>query len=86
MAITKTSQLSEVVVTPAKDNSAEDTTNAKHPVITISYFDTYDDNGDVSTLPARTYTLSKFVEDDGDATDVSSEDTLIQTIATAIWS
>ena len=47
---------------------------------------TYDDNGDVSTLPARTYTLSKFVEDDGDATDVSGENTLIQTIATAIWS
>ena len=86
MAITKTSVLSELVVTPANDSSAEDDTNAKHPVITVSYFDTYDDNGNISTLPARTYTLSKFVEDEGAATDVSGEDTLIQSIATAIWS
>jgi hypothetical protein len=86
MAITKTSELSEVVVTPAKDSSAEDTTNAKHPVITVSYFDVFNDNGNISSSTARTYTLSKFVEDDGDATDVSGEDTLIQTIATAIWS
>ena len=33
MAITKTSELSEVVVTPAIDSSAADTANDKHPVI-----------------------------------------------------
>jgi hypothetical protein len=86
MAITKTSELSEVVVTPAIDSSAEDTANDKHPVIRASYFDTYSETGveDVSKLVRKEF--KKFVEDGGAATDVSGEDALVQTIATAIWS
>lgn len=86
MAITKTRVLSEIVVTPLMDSSAEDTANDKHPVMVLSYFDTYTEDGveDVSKLVRKE--LKKFVEDGGSATDVSGEDAFVQTIATAIWS
>ena len=86
MAITKTSVLSEVVVTPAMDSSAADTANDKHPVMVVSYFDTYTEDGVVGDSRHREVTLKKFVEDGGAATDVSGEDAFVQTIATAIWS
>ena len=86
MAITKTSVLSEVVVTPAIDSSAEDTANDKHPVMVVSYFDTYTEDGVVGDSRHRQTELKKFVEDGGAATDVSGEDAFVQTIATAIWS
>ena len=86
MAITKTSVLSEVVVTPAIDSSAEDTANDKHPVIVVSHFDTYTEDGVEDVARNRQTELKKFVEDGGAATDVSGEDALVQTIATAIWS
>lgn len=86
MAITKTSVLSEVVVTPAIDSSAADTANDKHPTIMVHIFDTYSETGveDVSKLVRKEF--KKFVEDGGASTDVSGEDALVQTIATAIWS
>jgi hypothetical protein len=86
MAITKTTELSQVVVTPAIDSSAEDTANDKHPVMVVSYFDTYTEDGVVGDSRHREVTLKKFVEDGGAATDVSGEDAFVQTIATAIWS
>ena len=86
MAITKATVLSEVVVTPAIDSSAEDTANDKHPVIRASYFDTYTEDDVVGDARHREVTLKKFVEDGGAATDVSGEDAFVQTIATAIWS
>ena len=86
MAITKTSVLSEVVVTPAIDSSAEDTANDKHPVIVVSHFDTYTEDGVEDVARNRQTELKKFVEDGGAATDVSGEDAFVQTIATAIWS
>ena len=45
MAITKTIALSQVVVHSAIDSSAEDTANDKHPVMVVSYFDTYTEDG-----------------------------------------
>jgi hypothetical protein len=86
MAITKTSVLSEVVVTPAMDSSAADTSNNKHPVIRVSHFDTYTEDGVEGVAKHRKTELKKFVEDGGAATDVSGEDAFVQTIATAIWS
>jgi hypothetical protein len=86
MAITKTSVLSEVVVTPAMDSSAADTSNNKHPVIRVSHFDTYTEDGVEGIARHREVILKKFVEDGGAATDVSGEDAFVQTIATAIWS
>ena len=38
-----------------------------------------------STLLTKVLHFSKYVEDGGDATDMSGEDALVQTIATAIW-
>ena len=86
MAITKTSVLSEVVVTPAMDSSAADTANDKHPVIVVSHFDNYTEDGVEGVAKHRKTELKKFVEDGGAATDVSGEDAFVQTIATAIWS
>lgn len=86
MAITKTIELSEVVVTPAINSSAADTANDKHPVMIVSYFDTYTEDGVAEKPKHREVTLKKFVSDGGAATDVSGEDAFVQTIATAIWS
>ena len=86
MAITKTTALSQIVVHSAIDSSAEDTANDKHPVIVVSHFDTYTEDGVEGVARHRQSELKKFVEDGGAATDVSGEDALVQTIATAIWS
>ena len=86
MAITKTIALSQVVVHSAIDSSAEDTANDKHPVMVVSYFDTYTEDGVEGVAKYRKTELKKFVEDGGAATDVSGEDAFVQTIATAIWS
>lgn len=87
MAITKTRTLREVTVHPAADTSAADDTNAKHPTLAVIYVHTFDDPDD-SLLPAQTEEfreIKRFVEDGGSATDYSGEDTLIGTIAAAIW-
>ena len=86
MAITKATVLSEVLVTPTIFPDAEDTANDKHPSIRVSYFDTYTEDGVEGVAAHRKVILKKFVEDGGAATDVSGEDALVQTIATAIWS
>ena len=85
MAITKTSVISVVKVTPLMNSSAEDTANAKHPSIILHYFDTYTEDGVEGRPITRMKEIHKFVEDGGAATDVSGEDALVQTIATAIW-
>jgi len=88
MAITKTTTLEFIEVKPATDTSAADTANAKYPAVMLSILDTIDDVED-ETLPInnyRTKILTKFVEDGGDATDVSGEDALVQTVCGAIWS
>lgn len=86
MAITKTTKLSEILVTPAVDDTAENTTNDKHPTISVWYFDTFTDSGVQSNPTGREVVLHKFVEDGGDETDISSQDAIVQSIATAIWS
>ena len=86
MAITKTSELSEIMVRPAADSTADDTSNAKHPTINVWYFDTFTESGVASNPVTRLVEINKFVEDGGATTDVSGEDALVQSIATAIWS
>lgn len=86
MAITKTSELSEIMVRPAADSTADDTSNAKHPTINVWYFDTFTENSVSSSPVSRLVEINKFVEDGGATTDVSGEDALVQSIATAIWS
>jgi hypothetical protein len=88
MAITKTTQLVLATVYPKADSSAASTTNAGNPGIhvmeKISLDDTEDDQLPINANAERN--IWRYVEDGGSATDVSSEDALIQTIAGAIWS
>ncbi len=87
MAITKTTTVQRVEVYPAADSSAEATENAAHETLMVCYLDSFDDSGD-DTLPVttnRVIHLTKF-DNEGNATDVSTQDTLVQTICTALWS
>ena len=88
MAITRTTSVQRCEVYPLTDASAADTANSKHPSIMVVYTDSFDDSED-STLPVksnRVVHFNKFVEDGGAETTMSGEATLIQTIATALWS
>jgi len=87
MAITKTRTVRDITVRPAADTSAADNTNVKHPTLEIVYRYTFDDPDD-NVLPAAVediITISRYVEDGGSATDYSGEDTLVGTVAAAIW-
>jgi hypothetical protein len=88
MAITKTTQLQFAAVYPKTDSSAASTTNAGNPGIHVVERITLDDSSD-DQLPITTQAernIWRYVSDGGSATDVSSEDALIQSIAGAIWS
>lgn len=87
MAITLTRTVQRVETYPPMDSTAADDTNAKHPTLMVVYNDLFDDVSDDQLPVTATKVLhfSKYVEDGGDATDMSGEDALVQTIATAIW-
>jgi hypothetical protein len=88
MAINKTTTLKTVNVYPASDPSAESTTIAGNPSIfvveTVTLDDSEDDQLPFSRIIERD--IFRYVEDGGAATDITSEDALVQTIAGAIWS
>ena len=87
MAITKTTTVQRCEVYPLMDSTAETTANAKFPSVMVVYNDAMDDaeDADLPITATRVKHLNKFVEDGGDATDVSGEDALVQTICGAIW-
>lgn len=87
MAITKTRTVSYINVYEASDSSADDTSNSKHPVLTVHYLHTFDDPDD-DVLPAvseESREITRYVEDGGAATDYSGEELLVRTVAAAIW-
>jgi hypothetical protein len=88
MAITLTRTVQRVETYPLADSTAADDTNAKHPTLMVVYNDLFDDADDEQLPVTATKVLhfNKYVEDGGAATDMSGEDALVQTIATAIWS
>ena len=90
MAISNTKTVHRVEGYPLADSSADATANAKHPTVMVVYNNTLGGTGADAALDGSVSTqvvhLSKFVEDGGAATDVSSEDPLVQSIAAAIWS
>ena len=88
MAITKTTTVQRCEVYPLQDSSSANTANAKHPSVMVVYNDVIDDadDADLPVTATRVKHINKFVEDGGAATDVSGEDTLVQTICAAIWS
>ena len=88
MAITKTTTVQRCEVYPLQDSSAEDTANAKHPLVMVIYTDVIDDadDPDLPVTATRLKHIFKFVEDGGAATDYSSEDALVQAVCGAVWS
>ena len=87
MALTKTTTIGTIEISPATDTSAADTSNAKFPSVMVVYNDAMDDaeDADLPITATRVKHLNKFVEDGGAATSVSGEDALVQTICGAIW-
>ena len=87
MAITKTTTVQRCEVYPLMDSTAATTSNAKFSSVMVVYNDAMDDaeDADLPITATRVKHLRKFVEDGGDATDVSGEDALVQTICGAIW-
>lgn len=88
MAITKTVEFLNVNVFPKEDSSAASTTNAGNPVLVITEKITLDDSSDdqLPMVQKLTRPVYRYVSDGGSATDVSSEDSLVQSVAGAIWS
>ena len=88
MAITKTVTFKNAGVWLAEDATAASTHNAAHPEIEVFETIVLSDSSDAS-FPINQSTkrfISRYVEDGGSATNVSSEHALVQTIAGAIWS
>ena len=86
MAITNVRTVQRVEVYPPQDASAAATTNAAHETLMVVYMHTFDDSED-SDLPVsmnKSVHLTKF-DSEGNATSVSGEDALVQTICAAIW-
>jgi hypothetical protein len=88
MAIEKTVTLKTATVYPKADASAASTTNAGNPGIFVTEEVKLDDDSD-ATLPVYHLierNIWRYVSDGGAATNVSSEDALIKSIAGGIWS
>ena len=89
MAISSTKRVQRIEVYPVQDSSAEDTANTKHESVMVVYENVLSGTGGDAHLDGQVSTqvkhLYKFVEDDGDATDVSGEDALVQTVCGAVW-
>ena len=78
MAITMTRTVQRIETYPAAPAEEGETT---YPTLMVVYNDTFDDPDD-EQLPVVATKVMNFSEGD----DVSGEDDLVQTIATAIWS
>ena len=90
MAISNTTTVQRIEVYPLADSSADATANAKHPTLMVVLNNTLTGTGADAGLDGSGRTqvknFTKFVSDGGSATDMSGEDALVQTVATAIWS
>jgi len=89
MAITKTTTVQHIRVFPAvSPEGGAEAGNLAWPSVLVVYNESFDDPDDLE-LPVeqtRSKTLTKFESDGTTATNVSSEDQLVQDICTAIWS
>jgi len=77
MAITLTRTVQRIETYPAMEASEGETT---YPTLMVVYNDSFDDPDD-EQLPVTATKVLHFSKGD----DVSGEDELVQTIATAIW-
>ena len=84
MAITNTRTVDRIEVVPSTDD----------PVVTVLYINTFDDPDD-DRLPATSTTVVRLtrntttLDDDGNptttATDITSEDQMVQDVCGAVW-
>ena len=90
MAISRNTKVQRIEVYPPMDAEADNTTNLAHESVMVVYDHVLTGTGADAGLDGSVSTVSKhlykFVEDGGDATDVSGEDALVQTVCNAIWS
>ena len=87
MAITKTTKVGRIEVSPPVDGTAAATKINAHETVMVVYEDTLDDSqdADLPVTATRVKHISKLVEDDGAATDYSKEDALVKVVCAAIW-
>lgn len=87
MAITKTTTVQRTEVYPAGDPSGDSTANSSWPTIMVVYEDSMDDpdDSDLPVVATRVKSFSRYVENGGDATDVTGEAQLVQDLCAAIW-
>ena len=89
MAISNVTTVQRVEIYPLADSTAAATANAKHPTVMVVYNHTLAGTGGDAGIDGSVSTtvkhLHKFVEDGGDATDVSGENALVQTVCGAVW-
>ncbi len=78
MAITLTRTVQRIETYPAME--AAESTETTYPTLMVVYNDSFDDPDD-EQLPVTATKVLHF----GHGDDVSGEDALVQTIATAIW-
>ena len=81
MAITLTRTVQRVETYPATPDPMGGESEKTYPTMMVVYNDVFDDPKD-DQLPVTATKVMNFSKGD----DVSKEDTLVQTIATAIWS
>tara|TARA_R100000951_G_C2629969_1_gene177312 strand:+ start:653 stop:919 length:267 start_codon:yes stop_codon:yes gene_type:complete len=87
MAITKTTTIYRIIIDKAIDATAASNTNDGNTSIQVLSQITLDDTSDAE-LPVTTikkHNIYRYVEDGGSATNISAEDSLVQSIAGAIW-
>ena len=87
MAITKTTKVGRIEIYPPVDATLGATKMAAHETVMVVYEDTLDDSedADLPVTATRVKHLTKLVEDDGAATDISKEDALVKVVCAAIW-
>ena len=89
MAITKTTTFNFVSSYPAEDAGGAANLNTSHPKLVVVETIVFDDSSD-DTLPMGNQIkrwVSKYSDEaNSTLTDLSAEDTMVQSIAGAIWS
>lgn len=87
MAITKTTSITRIEVNPPMNPSAESSTNDGNWRIMVFFEDVLDDASDAD-LPVTVDRTKHFLryDDEGNATDMSTQAQLVQDVAAAVWS
>tara|TARA_S200002703_G_C3621562_1_gene190871 strand:- start:213 stop:482 length:270 start_codon:yes stop_codon:yes gene_type:complete len=89
MAITKTTTFNYVSSYPAEDSSGAANLNSSHPKLVVVETIVFDDSSD-DTLPMGNQIkrwIGKYSDEaNSTLTDISSEDTMVQSVAGVIWS